>query len=139
METDHIKPKAEGGSDSIDSAIPLCLECHAEVHLYNDKHPRGRKYHPDELKKHKEQWLEIYSKNPQILVELPQRSNAGPLSALLTELEYNGLVASLYQSKEGCIFESKQFDKAVSEGILSLVHDELRDEIMNAYTLNKRA
>ena len=43
METDHIQPKSEGEDDSIDNAIPLCFDRHLEVHLYNDKHPRGRK------------------------------------------------------------------------------------------------
>jgi hypothetical protein len=50
METDHIVPAAEGGSDTIDNAIPVCFECHAEIHSYNDKHPRGRKFLPDELR-----------------------------------------------------------------------------------------
>jgi 5-methylcytosine-specific restriction endonuclease McrA len=31
METDHIIPKEDGGSDDIDNAIPVCLECHAEI------------------------------------------------------------------------------------------------------------
>lgn len=38
METDHIIPDGQGGSNTIDNAIPLCFECHAKVHLYNDKY-----------------------------------------------------------------------------------------------------
>ena len=52
IELDHIVPKSEGGSDTIDNAIAVCLSCHADIHTYNDRHPRGRKYHPNELKKH---------------------------------------------------------------------------------------
>ena len=54
IETDHIIPAGDGGSDKIENAIPLCFECHAEAHSYNNKHPRGRKYLPDELLLHKE-------------------------------------------------------------------------------------
>ena len=49
IETDHIKPKEQGGGDSIENAIPVCFECHAEIHSYNDKHPRGRKFLPEDL------------------------------------------------------------------------------------------
>jgi len=59
IETDHMLPKSKNGTDSIENAIPICFECHAEIHLYNNKHPRGRKYHTKELRKHKKQWLEI--------------------------------------------------------------------------------
>ena len=47
IETDHIEPKEQGGDDSIENAIPVCFECHAEIHSYNDKHPRGRKFLPE--------------------------------------------------------------------------------------------
>jgi 5-methylcytosine-specific restriction endonuclease McrA len=30
IETDHMIPEGEGGSNDIDNAIPLCFECHAE-------------------------------------------------------------------------------------------------------------
>ena len=78
METEHIVPASQGGPDTIDNAIPLCLECYAEVHLYNDKHPTGRKYHPDELKKHKEQWLKICRDAPQVLIRSPIANDPGP-------------------------------------------------------------
>ena len=44
IETDHIIPAADGGTDEIGNAIPVCFECHAEIHSYNDQHPRGRKF-----------------------------------------------------------------------------------------------
>ena len=31
METDHIVQAADGGLDTIDNAIPVCFECHAEI------------------------------------------------------------------------------------------------------------
>jgi hypothetical protein len=57
IELDQIVPKSEGGSDTIDNAIAVCLSCHADIHAYNDRHPRGRKYHPNELKKHRSRKL----------------------------------------------------------------------------------
>ncbi|MBI2910021.1 MAG: SUMF1/EgtB/PvdO family nonheme iron enzyme [Chloroflexi bacterium] len=57
MEIHHIVPKSEGGQDTEENGIPLCLECHAEVGAYNPRHPKGRKFTPSELRKHKEQWF----------------------------------------------------------------------------------
>src|SRR5438045_7389586 len=52
MELDHMHPVAEGGVSEIENAIPVCFECHAEIHAYNDKHRRGRKFQPSELRRH---------------------------------------------------------------------------------------
>src|SRR5262245_36596228 len=93
IETDHITPREQGGSDTIDNAIPLCFECHAEIHSYNDKHPRGRKFHPNELKTHKEQWLEICRNNPAIFLNANRNSDVGPLQSLIDELEFNMVVS----------------------------------------------
>src|SRR5437667_10679432 len=71
METDHITPKAEGGTDEIDNAIPVCFECHAEIHLYNPAHPRGRRYTPDELRAHRDQWLELCRTSAAFLASVP--------------------------------------------------------------------
>jgi hypothetical protein len=65
MELHHIEQRADGvQDDSIDNAIPLCFECHAEVQMYNDSHPRGRKFRPDELRAHKRQWLQLCKEQP---------------------------------------------------------------------------
>ncbi len=61
IEIHHIIPKSEGGQDTIENAIALCFDCHAEVGAYNAKHPKGRKFSPEELSKHKEQWLKLCS------------------------------------------------------------------------------
>ena len=69
IETDHIISKDDGGCDDIENAIPLCFECHAEVHLYNIRHRRGRKYTSNKLQRHKEQWINICETTPSILVQ----------------------------------------------------------------------
>lgn len=61
MELHHIKQAADGGEDSIENCIPLCLNCHAEVKAYNPKHPKGRKYTEAELKGHRDKYFAQYS------------------------------------------------------------------------------
>lgn len=56
MEVHHIIAQYEGGSDEFDNAIPLCFDCHAEVKAYNEKHPKGIKFSPSELKTHRDNW-----------------------------------------------------------------------------------
>src|SRR5215213_2277761 len=129
IETDHIVPKSEGGSDDIENAIALCFECHAEVHLYNNKHPRGRKYTSKELKLHKDKWLEICKKSPELFTDAPRSTDGGPLSGLIDELQFNLTISKLFN----CPYEIDQFRHAISDGILSLINEELRDMIMDTY------
>jgi len=88
METDHMIPQAEGGDDSIENAIPVCFDCHAEIHSYNPKHPRGRMYTSDELNKHKERWLRICADLPATTFSKSLKSDreVGPIQALVDEI-----------------------------------------------------
>jgi len=63
IEIHHIKPKEQGGKDTFENAIPLCFDCHSDAGHYFSKHPKGTKFSPAELKKHKENWFEIVKKN----------------------------------------------------------------------------
>ncbi|MEZ5592645.1 MAG: HNH endonuclease [Gammaproteobacteria bacterium] len=54
----HIKQEADGGANTLDNAIVLCLRCHAEAGHFNPKHPLGTKYAPSELIKHRDAWFE---------------------------------------------------------------------------------
>lgn len=60
MELHHIIQAADGGDDSVDNCIPLCLNCHADVKAYNPKHPKGRKYTEVELKGHRDKYYAQY-------------------------------------------------------------------------------
>lgn len=134
METDHIVPKEEGGDDSIDNAIPVCFECHAEIHSYNDKHPRGRKFLPEELRFHKEQWLKICADRPDVLVSASRVSDVGPLQALIDELELNNMIAVRSEFKDqGCRFHEEQFLRAIHEGSIAILREEIRDAVVEAY------
>jgi hypothetical protein len=99
IETDHIVPIEDDGSDCIENAIPVCFECHAEIHSYNDKHPRGRKFLPEELQLHKKQWLEICADQPDLLIGAIRDADVGPLQALVDELDFNAVVANVKDYK----------------------------------------
>ncbi|PCJ31225.1 MAG: hypothetical protein COA90_06940 [Gammaproteobacteria bacterium] len=63
MEVHHIKQEALGGSNTYDNAISLCFDCHCDAGHYNPKHPRGTKFSPRELKKAKENWIQLVADN----------------------------------------------------------------------------
>ena len=134
IETDHIVPKEQNGSDDIDNAIAVCFECHAEIHSYNDKHPRGRKFRENELRIHKEKWIKICENHPEILTTPGWESDVGPLQALIDELEFNIKVATYHNTYEiGCMFHERQFLKAINEGAISILIENLKDQILDAY------
>jgi hypothetical protein len=140
IETDHIDPKAESDDDSIDNAIPLCFDCHAEIHSYNDKHPRGRKYTPGELRGHRDQWLEICGKRPEAMLAAAWDGDVGPLQALMDELEFNKTIARCStETKRGGLFENVQFLRAIQEGKVTILKDELKNAILQAYAAVSRA
>ncbi len=133
IETDHIDPAGENGSDSIENAIPVCFECHAEIHSYNDNHPRGRKFQPLELQLHKAQWLEICRSQPDMLIGAVRTAHVGPLQALIDELEFNAGITKFSFKDMGCKFVDNQFLRAIHEGSISILKDEIRRSILDAY------
>ena len=140
IETDHIVPAAEGGPDTVDNAIPVCFECHAEIHSYNDKHPRGRKLTPDELRRHKEQWLELCQNKPEMFLQASRETDVGPLQALIDELEFNLKVSQhTHGDVLGCLFLEEQFRRAIREGAIATLKDELKTVILDAYIAMGRA
>lgn len=140
IETDHIVLSADRGPDDIENAIPVCFECHAEIHAYNDAHPRGRKFTPNELRKHKEQWLKTCREHPDILIAAHRDRDVGPLQALLDELDFNRSVAvHSINGKHGALFLMTQFERAVQEGMVAILEDNLRTAILDAYVVMTRA
>ena len=138
IETDHIVPAGEGGDDAIENAIPVCFDCHAEIHSYNDQHPRGRKFRPDELRRHKEEWLRICREHPEVFVAARRDDSVGPLQALIDELDFNRRVVG-QGDEPACLFANDQFWRAIHEGAISIVHPELRDAILDAYVAMGKA
>lgn len=68
LEAHHITPKQQGGLDTIENAISLCFDCHADAGHYFAGHPKGSKFSPEELLKHKETWFKIVRENKIISV-----------------------------------------------------------------------
>jgi hypothetical protein len=58
----HIKPVAEGGTDDIDNAIPLCPNCHDEIHGSHALGRTTRGYTVNELKKHRQKAIDRATK-----------------------------------------------------------------------------
>jgi len=135
IETDHIIPKSDGGDDSIENLIPVCFECHAEIHSYNPKHPRGRKFTPEELKLHKKKWLEICEKKPEIFLTAIRDTDVGPLQSLIDELEFNlmALDSENIFRTPSCMLMEEQFQRATRLGAISLIDDNLKKLIQYAY------
>jgi hypothetical protein len=139
MELHHIEHKADGGSDSIENAIPLCFECHAEVNHYNDRHPRGRKFTNEELLLHKKQWLDVCAKHPEALISAPRDVDIGPLEGMSLELEHNSLIikqftdGSAFQDKIGFTLHENEYLRSLSQGSLLLLPEDLRNKINMSY------
>jgi HNH endonuclease len=66
MHCHHIVPVAKGGNDTAENCIPLCLNCHAEVEAYNDKHPLGNKFKAEELKQRRDVFYKAIKLGPAI-------------------------------------------------------------------------
>lgn len=49
----HIRPQAVGGTDHIDNAIPLCPNCHDQVHAGGALGRQARNYTEGELREHR--------------------------------------------------------------------------------------
>jgi len=134
IETDHIVPAGDGGPSSIENAIAVCFECHAEIHGYNDKHPRGRKFRPDELRAHRDQWLRICQQSPTLLLSAGPDAAVGPIQSLVDEIEFNACVAhSADADSPGCSFRQNEFDRAIREGAVAILHDDLKRSVLDAY------
>jgi hypothetical protein len=135
IEIDHIIPQAEGGPDTYENAIPVCFECHAEIHSYNLNHPRGRKFQPEELRAHRNQWLAICKEHPEIFRQKPfARAEVGPLQSLIDELEFNDAIAAASPGQDQfCLFKENQFLEAVRTGSIATLQDELKKSLNDAY------
>ena len=58
VEVHHIIPASEGGADTLENAIPLRFDCHADAGHYNPSHPKGTRFSTQELRSHRDAWYE---------------------------------------------------------------------------------
>lgn len=91
MEIHHIIPRSQGGEDTEENGIPLCFDCHAEVQAYNPNHPKGRRFRPSELRRHKEQWFTIVARPPwsqqTVTLDVDVERQDTSIAELLPEIE----------------------------------------------------
>ena len=132
MEIDHIIQKADGGSDEISNGIAVCFDCHAEIHHYNTRHPKGRKFTPEEIRGHKNQWLNDCKTKPEIFAQSVE-ADVGCLGALIDELGFNEHIANNPRGMLYCQFKEHQFLKSINAGVLSILPDEVRQPIFEVY------
>ena len=59
IEAAHIIDEAKGGGNIEDNGIPVCLDCHQEIGAYNDQHPKGNKFKPEELRARRDKVYEL--------------------------------------------------------------------------------
>lgn len=63
VQVHHIIPKEQGGSDDIDNGIPLCPNCHDQVHAGGAVGRVVRKYSETELKGHRQFTINLVSQS----------------------------------------------------------------------------
>ncbi|TAJ97573.1 HNH endonuclease [bacterium] len=133
MEIDHIVQKDDGGPDTYDNAITVCFDCHAEIHHYNPAHPKGRRFRPDELKAHRDQWLSCCAANPAALASFVPPAEGGALERLLNELMFNEHLSGV--GRTAAVFEVGQFRRAIGDGTFGWLKAEQASAVYSAYAL----
>lgn len=134
MHLHHIIPRAAGGPDEIENAIPVCLDCHAEIESRGNM---GRQFTQAELREHKRRWLEVCRDQPAAPIQTNRAATAtGPLEALLSELEYNSiLVTGDDHRTDYASLVSAQFQRAIAANSLSSLEPILRERVYRTYKL----
>lgn len=121
----HITPLAQGGQDTYDNAIALCLKCHSEAGHYNPKHPLGTQYSQPELKKHRDTWYKLVKEN-NIQDTYLSNSTIAQVEYLKVDdyiprkvREYSEFDIQIYISKER--YEPKPLAQYIVKGIKRIV------------------
>ena len=86
IEIHHIDKEDD---NNISNAIPLCFECHGQIHAYKNT-PKGAKFKSGELRKRRDQ---IYSKHTAYLVPIVNfwvEANKNNLTDVLFRIQHGG-------------------------------------------------
>jgi len=134
MHLHHIIPRAQDGPDEIDNAIPVCLDCHAEIESRGNL---GRQFSQAELREHKRRWLEICRDQPDVVIQSNRAATAtGPLEALLSELEYNAILLTGDDHRtDYATLVVAQFERAIAANALSALGTPARERVYRLYKL----
>jgi hypothetical protein len=133
MQIHHIDPNAAGGSGDYENGIPVCLDCHAEI---ESKSNMGRSFSPEELKLHRDRWLDTISKQPEVLLRSSEtQKEAGPLEALHSEMEFNRVAVGGARDDAFPPLAVKQFERAIATNALSALDEMTRGDIQDTYVV----
>jgi hypothetical protein len=99
IEVHHIVPSEQGGEDTIDNAIALCFDHHADAGHYFAGHPKGMKLSPEELRKHKESWFAIVQEHK---IQDPKIASA---ELTLTNKDFPGFFSPVFVKETTTYFD----------------------------------
>jgi hypothetical protein len=112
LELHHIVQKAEGGADTFDNCIPLCFDCHGDMRSYDHKHPKGTKYTPSELKRHRDNWYSKVKASPgSSYTEKAADLDRAVFTSLRESLPYGGAIRFLDTHHFGGPFSLGRLDE----------------------------
>lgn len=109
MELHHIDQKSEGGLDTFDNCIPLCLDCHADIRSYDHNHPKGIKYTPRELRIHRDNWYKKVSAPTTIYCNTSGQIDGAVFSNIVSLLPYRKCVSVIEFHDFGAPFRASLF------------------------------
>ena len=125
MQLHHIIQEADGGSNTLNNCIPLCLDCHQEVVAYNPKHPIGRKFSSDELKRHRDLWFDFVERHPERLNQSPE--------TFFIPLPIGNSQAQLSEAAQKLLMEAS----ASVDGFVSKHESDAYGAVVNTHTKNQ--
>lgn len=128
MQLHHIIHHSQGGEDSFDNCIPLCLNCHDDMG-YDPSHAIGRKYSAKELRSRRNLWYKQVKSGtldlgtPAVVQDIARQRqradlqqslirSAGEMESLASEL-YGQTVTESAKRKMSMLWRSIKADLAV--------------------------
>jgi hypothetical protein len=111
IELHHIVHASEGGDDTLDNCIPLCFDCHGDMRSYDHQHPKGTKYTPTELRRHRDAWYLKRQNSPfPAYSEASLKLDQQVFLDIKTALPYSGAIRFLEQHDFGVSFILNRLD-----------------------------
>jgi hypothetical protein len=98
MEAAHIIDEAKDGPDDAENGIPVCFDCHQEIGAYNDEHPKGNKFRPDELKARRDHVYHLVETGVIFAQIVAQHTRSNQVTGLVPEIPASPIRPSLVNS-----------------------------------------